>query len=609
MKGEFKSDNSRDTFDIKNRFNRVILQQGRVLLDSDWNEQTDILLHYLQTFVRDVLGDHGGPDDGFKIENIYDENYNLKDNDFAIRKGRYYVDGILCENMEEHATYLNQNDYYLPEDDANRIEKIEPAELNVKNFLVYIDVWERHLSFIEEPGIREVALGGADTSARSKVVWQVKICPLKDACSYNSCEEINSNWNEIVKKCLDPANEEFRECGRIIAKAENPKDATPCILSPESKYRGNENQLYRVEIHRSGTAFNVKNGEAAFKWSRENGSIVFSISAEPISSSIDDKGNLDVEITLNDMRCCSTPCLSKGDWVEFINDDIALKNIDNPLWQVTDIDGLKVKLRRKTITQKDNFPSPDKGKHPMLRRWDQKEKATKKKEEMLSEGAMKVIESDIKSDQISSRKWLDLENGIKILFPKSQSSNGSYYRRGDYWLIPARTATGGIEWPLVILKDNENKINPAAMKLPHGIRHHYAPLAIISKNLTEIEDCRKRFDNLCSMPLLKDLVLKPSLIDVNNNNPPIEVTGTLYLKMPAPYIVKASLTSSNEKIVASSALSNVTINQDSEQGEFKFTPIVDLTDFNTVESVVVTIKAQYSGAERTTFLRLYKKNE
>ena len=39
-------------------------------------------------------------------------------------------------------------------------------------------------------------------------------------------------------------------------------------------YRGVENQLYRVEVHRGGDA-----EEATFKWSRDNGSVEFGLEA------------------------------------------------------------------------------------------------------------------------------------------------------------------------------------------------------------------------------------------------------------------------------------------------------------------------------------------
>ena len=49
-------DLSRVTFDKINHYTRVVMQQGRVQLDADFNEQTAILLHYLQTLAADLIG-------------------------------------------------------------------------------------------------------------------------------------------------------------------------------------------------------------------------------------------------------------------------------------------------------------------------------------------------------------------------------------------------------------------------------------------------------------------------------------------------------------------------------------------------------------------------
>ena len=48
-------------------------------------------------------------------------------------------------------------------------------------------------------------------------------------------------------------------------------------------------------------------------------------------------------------------------------------------------------------------------------------------------------------------------------------------RTGDYWLIPARTATGRIAWP-----DDEH--GEAQMIGPHGVDHHYASLAVLGSD-------------------------------------------------------------------------------------------------------------------------------
>lgn len=190
MKGDF----SRLTFDAKKHYTRVLQQQGRVQLDADWNEQSAILLHYLQTLANDLIGDHGGPKDdvsgaiirrkklGFDL--ISDpkviDNFNELDEQqkkslqdklnsaddigpFLIGKGRYYVDGILAE-VDDFYGFYQQPDY--PWEKGKKL-------VQGRHF-IYLDVWERHITSFEDKTIREVALEGADTASRAQLVWQVK---------------------------------------------------------------------------------------------------------------------------------------------------------------------------------------------------------------------------------------------------------------------------------------------------------------------------------------------------------------------------------------------------------------------------------------------------
>ena len=55
MKGDF----SRNTFDPGNHYSAVLMQQGRVQVDADWNEQAAIGLHYLRRLAAD-LSQRGG---------------------------------------------------------------------------------------------------------------------------------------------------------------------------------------------------------------------------------------------------------------------------------------------------------------------------------------------------------------------------------------------------------------------------------------------------------------------------------------------------------------------------------------------------------------------
>ena len=164
-----------------------------MLLDSDWNEQADIFDHLSKIKSKDIIGRSGGPiaQAGFNIIQTRDDLTtdemdqielqsplgkevgkkidNLKPGDFLVSAGRYYVDGIVCEN--ERALYYSEQEH-LPKL-LNDVTNYEISKMYFP-YIVYLDVWKRHVSAIEDPEIRETALGGPDTATREKIVWQVR---------------------------------------------------------------------------------------------------------------------------------------------------------------------------------------------------------------------------------------------------------------------------------------------------------------------------------------------------------------------------------------------------------------------------------------------------
>jgi hypothetical protein len=239
----------------------------------------------------------------------------------------------------------------------------------------------------------------------------------------------------------------------MAARAQVPEDTdatNPCIVSPEAHYRGAENQLYRVEIHRSGHSWDghtegTKVSAATFKWSREDGAVVF-----PVQSL---SGNT---VILENLGRDDRFGLEVGDWVEIVDDNYVLRAESEPLLRVETVDRIDMRV---TLSGAPTF-GHDPTKHPLLRRWDQRAGGTGDLQ-LASDGAALMVGS--------TTQWLNLEDGVQVRFQKGQ------YRTGDYWLIPARTATGDIEWP-------GPKENPSALP-PRGIEHHYAPLAIVYPEL------------------------------------------------------------------------------------------------------------------------------
>lgn len=117
-----------------------------------------------------------------------------------------------------------------------------------------------------------------------------------------------------------------------------------------------------------------------------------------------------------------------------------------------------------TITHEDNLPVALGG-SAMIRRWDH----GNSKDFPLSAGAIPV-----KKEKVGISVEIPLEGGIKVRFglPGDGAPDGAEFRRGDYWLIPARAATGDIEFPRPSDKD-------PAFVTARIIEHHYAPIASV----------------------------------------------------------------------------------------------------------------------------------
>ena len=173
---------------------------------------------------------------------------------------------------------------------------------------IYLDVWERLVTYVEDDAIREVALNGPDTSARTKVVWQIGAVPTTGTACLSPAE---------LRDLLQPVNR-----GRLRARVRPaPADTDPCTIDPDASYRGHENQLYRVEIHGGSAA-----AKPSFKWSRENGAVVFPVASASGST-----------LVLESLGRDDRFGLAEGDWVELQDDASVLANRADPLLRVQSI--------------------------------------------------------------------------------------------------------------------------------------------------------------------------------------------------------------------------------------------------------------------------------
>ena len=454
-----KGDVSRDTFDSGKGYSRVLQQQGRVVLDADLNEAGAIRLHRERMVLADIIGPHGGPAGvlGFAIK---PQTRRGRVYDLHIGRGRYYVDGILCQNDPGDAcgaptpsvTYRDQphrprwagHDPHLP----------EPP------LLVYLDVWERHITYIQDPEIREPALGGPDTATRSQVIWQVKVWPLPDRATgdeqaWSAFQASRGTGSHFNPGCIRA------EIG--IASGSSPGAVVP----GEPRFLGPEDHLYRVEVHRADPGRQV----LAFKWSRDNGSVVYPVATVE-----------GARVTLAPWASEDAIRLQAGDWIEIEDDGYALAGPEDApaagrtLWQVAHVEQATRQVRLAAAPP--GTLGRDPGQHPLLRKWDQRAGEG----HPLVGGAIEVA--------LAEEGWHDLEYGLRIQFQKRGD-----YRPGYYWQIPARSGSGALLWPQALDPATGERVS--RFRPPRGVFHHYAPLAILTGD-GQVIDCRRAFQPLAT---------------------------------------------------------------------------------------------------------------
>ena len=134
-----------------------------------------------------------------------------------------------------------------------------------------------------------------------------------------------------------------------------------------------------------------------------------------------------------------------GIWVELSNDGQELRGQPGKLVKLLKVEGDRLTLES-PVSRPADLP-PDEDWPTKARRWDQRQAGSL----TLKDGAVPLQEASKEAD------WIELENGIQIQFlPANNDENPAHlYRTGDYWLIPARVATGSIEWPVEL--DNEGQ--------------------------------------------------------------------------------------------------------------------------------------------------------
>ena len=248
MKGDFSKWGLKPT----DNFSGVLHQQGRVLLDQDWNASTQIQALWRETAGRDVIG--GGlvavpvaEPDGLKILSATTTATGV---DVVLQPGRAWVDGV---HFHYSGAVPVHAEYFLPpfQSPQESIATIAAGERDA----VVLEVWDEAFSAYQDPlELLEPALGGPDTTERVKTCMAVKLLRLT---ADQGCGDL-------------PIDDDFSIKGKLtVTPSPTLVIAGPCPVPDSGGFTGFEHYLYRIEIATPNAA-----NEARFKWSQFNGGLV-----------------------------------------------------------------------------------------------------------------------------------------------------------------------------------------------------------------------------------------------------------------------------------------------------------------------------------------------
>jgi hypothetical protein len=220
---------------------------------------------------------------------------------------------------------------------------------------------------------------------RAKVVWQVK--GLLQA-NITAAKE----GSVTSTTCATPLGGPVAVSSATLAARVDPgqKIVNACLTPPDSKYRGTENQLYRVEIHNGGAAPGDAIG-ATFKWSRDNGSVVAAW----------------LGTTGNDLQVSHGRGFEAGNWVELTDDTQELQGSPGVLVQLTKVQGDTLSVDPNSVPSSSAIAWSTNLVNPKVRRRDQ----TGNENTQLVQGAVRVREGG--SDH---SLWIDLGTEFRSSF-------------------------------------------------------------------------------------------------------------------------------------------------------------------------------------------------
>jgi hypothetical protein len=460
-------DISRHLHQPEKHYAGVRMQQGRVILDSDWNERSSIEAEDFHRTISELACSKGTPNAGMTISTVSDEApYN-----FEIANGSYYLGGmrLVVDAADGAETYITQSDW-LQIDATDGSSITVPAGDRID--LVYVYAWEQPVSAVEDSELFEVALGGRETSVRTRRMRRFHVMTVAEEADpdfggNDALDALEAGIEGLVGT-FDRTNNELLSNGRMVVginlEAQSSED--PCNAPEVEGYVGAENQAIRVEL-RAGKRWT---------WGFDNASPLYRVKVGE---------SLDTLIFITEPA--DLPSMPRAEQVVEIHRwGAKLPNVE----KVAELQGTlhKVETTYDPTTKQLVLQTP----------------VTASWVDWLDDHPGHHNPDDEEAEYLYLRVWdrgLDTSAAAELSYEIDQEiplgdtgltiTMKAHGVPGDHWIIAARPSTPDrfVPW---------NLDTPAGVP-PHGPRRFYGPLALIRWNdgVPSVDDLRTRMRPLC----------------------------------------------------------------------------------------------------------------
>jgi hypothetical protein len=449
------------------------MQQGRVILDSDFNEEARFDDEDQRRALEDVIGPKGSPDDGFRIglspgdalapSTVLVGGESVDALNFPILAGSIYLGGMRFDLDQDELVCFQRDYLQMPASEA--VVSAGPIAV-----LTYLGAFEQCVSSTEDDEALEKALGGPDTSVRVRRMRQVHSHVIEGPDPIDCMDA----FQEVVAGLENNAVFNMSTCElesqgrlRIAFDGDEAEDAcAPCEPTVAGRYLGAENQAVRVMLTSADT----------YVWAFDNAAPLYRIKATAPSGA----GHITMLTPPKDVEHwpVETTVIELLPWGAVLDNHEKVADEVGVFAVVTaydpDTHTLEIGIAdynafvAKVVSWDPAHPeaealTPDERVLGYMRVWHR-----------TSESGGEV-EIPISPPQPLGRTGL---------VPHFEAAG----RRGDYWVIAARPSEPQkvVPWDLL----------DAGGVAPHGPRKFYAPLGMFTWNngqVLTVEDCRRRF--------------------------------------------------------------------------------------------------------------------